>query len=104
MDTLALRSKRKLRLKKLVERLEENIRDQEGATYSAQELFNIRLEGVQEDLADPTAWNVTVKVPSGYEIAVSKPDARAILISMKIKPASTKAYIPLWPKNEGSNQ
>lgn len=86
-----------------IERLNESIRDQ-GGPYSAQGLFNVRLEGVQRELSDPTFWNVTVKVPSGYEIAVSKPDARGILMSMKIKPAPTKAYIPLWPKNEGSNQ
>jgi hypothetical protein len=78
-------------------RLTEALRDQ-NAGYTPSEIMQVRLKGVQEDLADPTCSLVTVKPPSGYEIGVSKPDARAILISMGIQPAKTKPFVSLWAR------
>lgn len=83
--------------------LRERLQEQ-NAGYTPGGFLQMRLEGVQSDLADPTISDVTVKVPSGYEINLTKPDARAILISMGIKPAPTKPYQPIWPKKSKSDK
>ena len=84
-------------LKEAVDSVEEHLRNQ-GKTYSAQELLRMRLDQVQEELADPTETYITAKAPSGSEVTLTKPEARAILISMNIRPAEVKPYIPVWPK------
>lgn len=84
-------------LKVVVDSVEEHLRNQ-GKTYSAQKLLRMRLDDVQKELADPTEWYITAKAPSGSEITLTKPEARAILISMNIRPAETNPYIPIWPK------
>ena len=80
------------------DRLEESLREQDK-WYAPREIIRMRLECVQTDLADPIATTVTVKPPSGYEISISKPDARAILLSMGLTPATQKPYDPVWPQN-----
>ena len=77
-------------------RVAEELREQ-GAPYDPASLLELRLDGVQMGLADPTHRSVTVKPPSGYEIEVSKPDARALLRSIGIEPEKTRQYEPIWP-------
>ena len=76
--------------------LQEKLEDQ-GAPYTPEEIVRIRLDMVQNELMNPAYREVTMKVPSGMEISISKPEARAILISMGIKPLDSSYYKPLWP-------
>lgn len=78
-------------------RVAEDLR-QQGAAYDPASLMEVRLSSIQMGLADSTRKSVTVKPPSGYEIEVSKPDARALLLSIGIQPERARPYEPIWPK------
>lgn len=77
-------------------RVAEDLRHQ-GAAYDPASLMEVRLSEVQMGLADSTRESITVKPPSGYEIEVSKSDARALLLSRGIQPAKVRPYEPIWP-------
>ena len=69
----------------------------QGSSYTPIDLMRTRLEQVQEGLAEPVDSTITVKPPSGFEIEVSKPDARALLLEAGIEPLAPRHYTPIWP-------
>lgn len=78
-------------------RVEDALRAQ-GSSYTPIDLMRTRLEQVQEGLAEPVEYStITVKPPSGFEIEVSKPDARALLLEAGIEPLAPRRYTPIWP-------